>query len=139
MGRSPAPAIFISGNRAFGIDIVGSTATGNVLQGNYIGTDETGDQRWQTRARESLSGSKPRTTCRRGVDRRRNPISGNEGDGVIITGVASATRILGNYIGTNDLGSPLSNAADGVKIKGASGNVIGGTDPAWETSSRATP
>jgi hypothetical protein len=32
----------ISGNLANGIAVIGASATGNVIQGNYIGTDVTG-------------------------------------------------------------------------------------------------
>jgi hypothetical protein len=76
----------ISGN-GFGIDIDGSTATGNVVQGNYIGTNQTGEQvvanfgagiRIDQQASNNLIGGA--TTAAR------NLISGNIGHGRMAPG-----------------------------------------------------
>ncbi|MBV8231656.1 MAG: right-handed parallel beta-helix repeat-containing protein, partial [Planctomycetaceae bacterium] len=130
-GTDPGARNIISGNHAFGIDIIGSTATGNVVQGNYIGTNETGEQEVANfgagieidqQASNNLIGGA--TTAAR------NLISGNMGEGLKITDSASSNRVQGNYIGTNAEGNgPLSNSGDGVNITDASGNLIGGTDP----------
>ena len=58
-----------------------------------------------------------------------NLISGNAGDGVLITGLASGNVVEGNLIGTDSLGtSAIGNGNDGVDIaSGASNNTIGGT------------
>jgi len=41
-GSGPGAGNIISGNRGDGIDITGTTATGNLVQGNSIGTDASG-------------------------------------------------------------------------------------------------
>ena len=54
VGRSPAPGNVISGNRSDGVRIVSTsqgTATGNVVEGNYIGTDASGATPGQRRQR----------------------------------------------------------------------------------------
>jgi len=52
-----------------------------------------------------------------------NDISGNDANGVLIT--ASGNRVLGNYIGIDRTGSKdVGNTEDGVRIVGATGNVI---------------
>lgn len=57
-----------------------------------------------------------------------NLISGNGGHGVFIRGAqASANKVQGNRIGTNDNGTAaIANAYSGVRIDNSSGNIIGG-------------
>ncbi|MBN2354855.1 right-handed parallel beta-helix repeat-containing protein, partial [candidate division KSB1 bacterium] len=62
----------------------------------------------------------------------RNIISGNEGDGVAISGEGTdGNRVLGNYIGTDVTGdAPLGNVMNGVAVYGrAKANLIGGYSP----------
>ncbi|HBI46093.1 MAG TPA: hypothetical protein DDY78_25045 [Planctomycetales bacterium] len=62
----------------------------------------------------------------------RNVISGNAGDGVLISGAGTMGNVVqGNYIGTNALGvAALTNGSSGVTVSnGAGGNTIGGTAP----------
>jgi hypothetical protein len=57
----------------------------------------------------------------------RNVVSGNLLDGVIVFN-ASATAILGNYIGTNAAGNAaLPNGSSGVVINSSIGSSVGGT------------
>lgn len=50
------------------------------------------------------------------------------GDGILIQGDANVLR--GNYIGTDSTGTmAMGNGEDGVEIRGAADNVIGGTGP----------
>jgi hypothetical protein len=57
-------------------------------------------------------------------------ISGNTGNGVLITGSDSTgNHVFGNYIGTNASGdTALANDQDGVKIDDESSSNIVGTD-----------
>ena len=59
----------------------------------------------------------------------RNIISGNDGDGVNISGSGTNSNIVsGNYIGTDVNGTDvLGNSGHGIKIGGAQSNIIGGT------------
>jgi hypothetical protein len=129
VGQSVAGARnLISGNGGSGVWISGSTYF-NKVQGNYIGTDATGTAR--------LGNGVNGVTVRDGafwnniggVGTEGNLISGNVGNGVVITatGQVVANTVSGNYIGTNLSGTaPLSNTINGVLVDNASGNHIGG-------------
>jgi hypothetical protein len=129
-GTDPAARNIISGNAGNGIGLVGSGATGNVVEGNFVGTDVAGMQALanagsgiallQNAANNLIGGTTPAA---------RNVVSGNTQDGVLFSGAGSSNQVQGNYLGTNADGSGLlSNTLDGVTIIGASGNVIGGPD-----------
>jgi hypothetical protein len=104
--------------------------SGNVIQGNFIGTDaagtgDLGNSLSGVQIREGASGNVIGGT----VARARNVISGNGEHGVLIQEVGTTgNRAKGNYIGTDRTGtSNLGNGGDGVRIAaGATGNVIGG-------------
>jgi CSLREA domain-containing protein len=102
---------------------------GNTVQGNYIGTDETGLVAEGNFIGMFVSGSGNQiggTGAGQG-----NIISGNDNDGVGLPG-ASATVLEGNYIGLKADGSAaLANGNQGVHIHGSStNNTIGGTSAA---------
>ncbi|HET9532103.1 MAG TPA: FG-GAP-like repeat-containing protein, partial [Blastocatellia bacterium] len=113
-----------------GIRISGGNATGNLVQGNFIGTDATGSAALGNRngifiepgANGLIGGTAPGS---------RNVISGNNNNGVFIGGAGNLVQ--GNFIGTDVSGTAsLSNLENGVIISSvqgamASGNVIGGT------------
>ncbi len=111
----------ISGNEN-GVNI---HTTGNVLQGNYIGTDVTGTVAIGNQTGVFLSG--PGNLIGGALPASRNVISGNEGVGVDIKGGdASGNRVVANFIGVDFRGSePLGNGLQGVFIgDGAVGNTI---------------
>ena len=120
----------ISGNSAnpnptSGIYIAGSTASGNVIEGNYIGTDATG-----TAAVANRSGVRvesPNNTIGGTTAGTRNVISGNWAGVLILGSTASGNVIEGNYIGTDATGTVAVANGDGVQIESASNNTIGGT------------
>jgi CSLREA domain-containing protein/uncharacterized repeat protein (TIGR01451 family) len=103
---------------------------GNLVQGNYIGTDHTGAV--------ALGGGGVSVACAVNntiggtTAAERNVISGNSGTGVSLggnDGVAGNNRLLGNYIGTDWSGeNPLGNDGFGVTLY-ASGDIVGGTEP----------
>jgi hypothetical protein len=111
--------------------IYGALDTGNVVQGNFIGTDATG-----TLARGSddngitIAGGASNNTIGGTAAGDANVISANGGRGVDIGGSGTTGNlVVGNLIGTNAGGaSNLGNAGGGVYIfSGASGNTVGGT------------
>lgn len=121
----------ISGNYQYGLSVSGSNTTGLVLQGNYIGTDASGDLPVANFAGGigvlfgahdlNLGG----TNFGSG-----NVISGNGGDGVQLQGLGVCNVVVqGNLIGLNASGtSVISNSLSGISISGgACGNVVGGT------------
>jgi titin len=102
------------------------SGSGNVVQGNYIGTDVTGTQPlgnglgvWIESGSDNLIGGQAAGEA--------NLISGN-GSGVFIS--ASGNVVQGNYVGTDASGTvPLGNEfgqAFGLVLNG-SNNLIGGT------------
>jgi hypothetical protein len=113
----------ISGNgQGVVFDLAGST--GNVMAGNFVGTDVTG-----TLSRGNGVG----VTLERGANGNRiggkNLISGNTQDGVVLRDAGTDNNVInGNRIGTNAAGTDVvRNGRHGVVIAaGASRNLVGG-------------
>jgi hypothetical protein len=131
-GTAPGAGNQISGNRTYGLRISSSGATGNVVSGNLIGTDVTGNAPLENR-KDGLfifgAGGNTIGGTEAGAG---NVISGNGGFGVSIAGggPASGNMILGNRIGASTAGTAaVGNASAGVNIKNAPGNIIGGAAP----------
>ena len=130
----------ISGNHVDGVAIAGDSGPiGNVVQGNYIGTDSTGtvalgNGRSGVRISSAIGStdSASHNTIGGTAAGAGNLISGNKEDGVAIRGdVTGGTdnMVQGNLIGTDTTGKKdLGNLGNGVKIDlSASKNSIGGT------------
>lgn len=118
----------ISGNPSYGVEIYNAGATGNAVQGNYVGTDFQG----VAAVSNSLGGVyilSPGNTVGGATAGAGNLISGNGQDGVILDGARAVSNVVqGNFIGTSAAGTArLGNGGSGIGISGASGNVIGGT------------
>jgi hypothetical protein len=138
-GTTSSARNVISGNGGEGVRIDGALATGNVVQGNYIGTN--------------VSGSAAVGNNASGVYIRRAPgnsiigntVSGNVGfAGITICGSitfcgggdnfgpgtpgnsASGNIVQGNFVGTNSAGTTaLGNNQAGVSIDGAPNTLVG--------------
>jgi hypothetical protein len=126
-GTSLAFRNLLSGNGNRGVDIsAGSNA--NLIQGNYIGTDITGNVAIHNAgagigfasASNTIGGTTPGAA---------NLISGNGTYGIRLdTASATANLIEGNDIGTNAAGTvAIPNAIYGIFINGGVSNTIGGT------------
>ena len=118
----------ISGNTADGILIAGTGATGNHVQGNYIGTNSTGSASVANKL-YGVEISQPNNTVGGLTASMRNVISGNVKSGVVLyQSTAKGNRVQGNYIGTDASGRrDVGNGGRGVDITaGASGNFVGG-------------
>ncbi len=106
-----------------------NTAVQNIVLGNLIGTDLTG----QVAKANGLNGiqvSGARQTAIGGVGANgadRNVISGNAAYGIDITAAVN-TQVLGNYIGTDKGGNvEVGNLKGGIAVEGSStGTQIGG-------------
>jgi CSLREA domain-containing protein len=113
-----------------GIFIGLSTATGNIISGNYIGTDAGGtDDLGNGWDGVFIGLGAENNTVGGNTPAERNVISGNDLDGVAIHNLNTMSNtVSGNYIGTNISGTAvLSNTLDGVYIYGgAKSNTIGG-------------
>ncbi len=116
----------ISGNDWNGFAIEGATASGNVLQGNYIGTNSSGTLAIGNGRNGVYIGSGAPSNTIGGIGLG-NVISGNAENGVYLLEGASGNLVRGNWIGTNAAGVlSLGNGDDAIDIEGAFGNIIGG-------------
>ncbi len=104
------------------------TATGNTVEGNFIGTATDGTTDLGNAVDGVILNNAPVNTIGGTLSGAGNVISGNN-RGVVITGGGSTgNQIQGNFIGTDLSGqAEITNKIDGVEITGAaSGNTIGG-------------
>ena len=129
-GTTPAARNVIAG-----VLIAGS---GNVVAGNFIGTDPTGNNSLPNgQAGLVISGTDSGTVGGTAAGAG-NVISGNLKDGINISFAShyppftlipsSSIDLAGNFIGTDPTGTiPLPNAGDGISIDGGMNITIGGT------------
>ena len=115
-----------------GIRITGSD--GNVISGNYIGTDVTGTVDLGNGFEGvEITNASSNNTVGGPTHARGNVIAGNGGDaGVVIEDPGSTgNTVSGNHIGTDVTGAlPLGNSNCGVRIQnGATDNTVGGSSP----------
>jgi titin len=124
-GTTPSDRNIISGNFFDGVRLWATYATGNLITGNYIGTDVTGTVAIPningilvaTGGSNTIGGSAPGAG---------NVISGNGYDGIQYSGPGSNNTIMGNFIGTDHTGTvPLGNGNRGIALQGID-NTIGG-------------
>ncbi len=121
----------ISGNESGGVEIYGTGATGNVILGNYIGTDVTGTvEVTNNDDGVEISGGATDNTIGGTTAGARNVISGGY-LGIEIDGAGSSDNtVVGNYIGTDYTGTVAVAEGNGFGVGidgGATGNTIGGT------------
>jgi hypothetical protein len=129
-GTSPAARNLISGSENAGNNIyIGGDSSkpvsGNMIQGNYIGTNAAGTAILSTNGSFTIEFAS-NTTIGGTSAGARNIISGNQ-SGIYLASTNS-TLIQGNYIGTDATGTiALGNTQDGVRLFNSSGNTIGGS------------
>ncbi|MBA3596534.1 MAG: DUF4347 domain-containing protein [Methylibium sp.] len=119
-GTTLAERNVISGNLDHGILLVSAGTTGNIVQGNYIGTNAAGTGALANAANGVMveAGASSNTVGGTAAGAR-NLISGNTGNGVEVT-ASSGNSIVGNYIGTDAAGTAaLGNGIAGVKLSNA--------------------
>jgi uncharacterized repeat protein (TIGR01451 family) len=143
-GTTAAARNVISGNAGAGIMLLGATATGNQIKGNYIGISPAGNAAMPNGfdAIQILDGATNNVVGGPSAGDR-NVLSGNLNSGVYINETVvvgsvvaasvtvssvSGNVIQGNYIGTDAAGLVAVGNANGVYLSGAAtGNIIGGT------------
>jgi Ca2+-binding RTX toxin-like protein len=128
-GNTSAARNVISGNVTNGVQFNDSSTTGNVVEGNYIGTNAGGSAAIPNNAGVVIGGGATGNligTNGDGVNdaAEGNVISGNTAQGVLILG-ANNNKVAGNYIGTNAAGTGALSNNDGVFLQSATGNIIG--------------
>jgi thiol-disulfide isomerase/thioredoxin len=118
-------------NRFQGSGIVLESGGGNLIEGDYLGTNVSGKDALGNGNGVTIDGS-ANNTVGGTVPGSRNIISGNQSGGVLITGLgATGNVVLGNYVGTDATGTnALGNGGEGVFIVSSGGaNTIGGAAP----------
>ena len=130
-GTSAGAGNLISGNTGDGVYIGYAGTTGNVVLGNLIGTNAAGATGLGNSRGVQIAGGATGNIVGGTVTGASNVISGNDGDGVQISG-ANSNLVLGNFIGTNSADATgLGNSSNGIFItNGASANTIGGAGSA---------
>ena len=118
-GGSSAAANIIGFNSAAGVSIAGASATGNVVLGNFIGTDPT-EQKLGNAVGVAVSSS---SNTIGGTGFCANIIGSNTISGIAISGTSNL--IIGDFIGTDSAADKLGNVL-GISITNSS-NTIGGT------------
>jgi hypothetical protein len=144
-GTTASARNIISGNTGIaangtghGIQIDGSNATGNLVQGNYIGIDASGNVAVpNVRSGIFIFSGATSNTVGGAAAGARNVISGNSvralNGNLDLAGIdiqASGNTVSGNYIGTNATGAPVLPNGSGVSFSGANNtatnNLISG-------------
>ena len=101
---------------------------GDVIQGNYLGTNLAGDKAEGNLIYGVLVNDAPNNLIGGTSPQARNVISGNALGGVYIGFAGSSgNQVEGNFIGTDATGSaPVPNGLNGVFVDNAPNNLIGG-------------
>ncbi|HEV3312083.1 MAG TPA: hypothetical protein VG815_16355 [Chloroflexota bacterium] len=130
-GTMPGARNVISGSTFEGIEIHDYGTNGNLVQGNYIGTNAAGSAvlgNGRGYCGISLSLGPTGTVIGGQVPGARNVISGNACGVLMTDGYTLKNTVAGNYVGTDSTGKkPLPNGTGVVIRLRASLNTIGGT------------
>jgi CSLREA domain-containing protein len=116
-------------NRFDGSGIRLQTGGGNVVTGNYIGTDAAGAADLGNSSSGVMVDNSPNNIVGGLTPAARNLLSGNNQYGVCINGAASTgNQVQGNFVGTDATGTTdVGNTLDGINVLGAPNNTVGGT------------
>jgi hypothetical protein len=132
-GSGPGEGNVISGNDGHGVEIVltaTGTGTGNLVKGNYIGTDASGTVAVPNLYGVGIRDGAQNNTIGGSGPGERNVISGNDSHGVEIAGwPAENNTVKGNFIGTDSSGTVAVANHIGVSIHQARDNTVGGSGP----------
>jgi hypothetical protein len=122
-GLTAAAGNLISGNGKNGIEVAAAGATGNVIQGNRVGTDQPGTGALANGSDGVLVFGVANIVGGSAAGAG-NLISGNAHHGVDLDG--NQNVVAGNLVGTDGSGkASLGNGGDGVAVF-SSGNTLGG-------------
>jgi titin len=116
----------ISGNSGDGV-YIHESSTANLVEGNYIGTNQTGTTALPNGTGVDIADGANNNTVGGTAARAGNLISANHHDGISIESGVTGVLVQGNKIGTDVTGTTaLANGSNGVEIS-SSGNMVGGT------------
>ena len=125
-GTTIAQRNLISGNtgkgNGGGIHLIDTT--GNVIQGNFIGTDITGMVDHGNEGRGITMNNAPGNTIGGPEPGAGNLISGNRATGVRLMGGSDNNLIQGNFLGVNRTLTDFISNDRGVQLRGVTGNQV---------------
>ena len=127
-GTSTEKRNCISGNAYYGINLE-SSASLNIISGNYIGIDCIGsDDLGNGRHGIQIKGGASSNVIGGDTAGERNIISGNDWSGIAIYGTSTqGNTVSGNYIGASTYGGDMGNGTYGIYLyDGTHDNLIGG-------------
>ena len=128
IGSATGPGLQVRGKTS---SIVGTAAGGNLIEGNFIGTNLAGTATVPNAGGGLVlrDGTTNNTVGGTTGGLARNVVSGNTGEGIALLGTGTTgNAIQANLIGVESDGTTaLGNTNDGVFIDAASNNSIGGT------------
>jgi hypothetical protein len=126
-GTAAGARNLISGNSGTGVQVFGAAATGNIIAGNYIGTDASGLLALGNGSGVFLNLA-PGTTVGGVAAGTRNVVSGNRGNAISLSQATDAI-IQGNYVGVAADGlTKLGNSGFGISVaSGSDWATVGGT------------
>jgi CSLREA domain-containing protein len=117
----------ISGNSGSGISIDGENAAGNQVRGNLIGANPEGTDAWPNTDGIWMGDNTHDNTIGGTTPEERNIISGNAIFGVSVNSGSYQNQFIGNYLGTDRIGTqPLGNVGGILLGSGSYNNTIGG-------------
>jgi hypothetical protein len=126
-GRSVVRGLVLNRGAALRLETNG----GNIVEGNYLGTDVTGTILLRDAASGNLGILSPDNKVGGTTAAARNVIAGAFGIGTTSAGSSTGNVVQGNFIGTDatgtaSIGTP-SDIQSGLTLTNASNNIIGGT------------
>ena len=123
-GTNPAARNVIAGNHNTGLGLFsGQNGSGNIVEGNHIGTDAAGTGALPNGAKGLGIFGQDNTTIGGTTDAARNVISGNAQGGIEVRD-SSGTTIRRNYVGVGATGAPLGNSPGGLTFPGIEINEV---------------
>jgi titin len=131
-GTTPGARNVVSGNGGSGLYLDGAATKGNLVQGNYLGTDRTGTVAIHNAGDGVTLNGAPGNTIGGTNTGAGNLLSGNSQGGVGLKGAGSDNNLVqGNFIGTDASGRrALGNTFSGITIFGGNSNLVGGATTA---------
>jgi trimeric autotransporter adhesin len=127
---NPGEGNLISGNGQYGVYLQGSVSTPvvtNTIKGNYIGVDAIGNTALPNLVGIMMLIGENNNNVIGGTNvNSRNVISGNTSGGIVILS-GNNNQILGNYIGTNALGTTAISNNVGITLESGNNSVGGQT------------
>jgi titin len=127
-GSSSGQRNVVSGNLFDGI-LLDSGASGNVVLGNYVGTNKSGGGFFRGNVGNGIEVDGVNNTVGGTTAGSRNVIAGSGNDGVLIGAGATGVVVQGNFIGTASTGKTALGNGTGIEVQ-AGKATIGGSSPA---------